>query len=192
MIHTDIKLENILLPPGFDPKTDFDKVPINVKLIDLGSIASAGRWHKHLATTRFYRAPEIILGLKWSFECDIWSLGCLLVELVLGHIPFIAQEPICHLFLIQHMISAFPRWMLDQTANDEIRSAIKGGLIDPSIFKGKEHEDKMAQPPLIDLIRHEPLLCDLALKMLEPDPAKRIPFDGILAHPFLRNADGPG
>ena len=30
------------------------------------------------------RAPEIILGLGWSFPCDIWSLGCILVELLTG------------------------------------------------------------------------------------------------------------
>jgi serine/threonine protein kinase len=108
------------------------------------------------------------------------------VELVLETIPFMATEPIHHLFLIQHMISAFPTEMLDQTTNAEIRAAIKGGRIDPSVLKGKDHVEAMNQPSLINLIMHEPLLCDLALKMLEPDPFRRISIDGILDHPFLK------
>ncbi len=31
-----------------------------------------------------FRAPEVILGLGWSFPCDIWSVGCILVELLSG------------------------------------------------------------------------------------------------------------
>jgi dual-specificity kinase len=164
MIHTDMKLENILLPPQFNVQSDFGKIPIKVKLIDFGSIASLRRWHQHLATTRIYRAPEIILGLKWSFECDIWSIGCLLLERLPGNIPFMAKDQICHCFLIQHMI-------------------------DPPNMKGEAHKEAMNQPPLIHLIMHEPLLCDLALKMLEPDPFKRISLDAILDHPFVNQDD---
>jgi dual-specificity kinase len=185
MIHTDIKLENILLPPDFRVETDFERVPINVKLIDLGSIASAGRWHRHLATTRFYRAPEIILGLRWGLECDIWSLGCLLVELFLGHIPFVAADEVVHLFLIQHMIGPFPQRMLDLATDTEIRSVFTSGFVDPRILADIKQEHAVSKPPLIELLGGEPLLCDLALKLLEPDPLERLPIDKILEHGFF-------
>ena len=37
-----------------------------------------------MVSTRHYRAPEVILGLGWSFPCDIWSVGCIVVELATG------------------------------------------------------------------------------------------------------------
>ena len=34
--------------------------------------------------SRFYRAPEILLGMKYSLAIDLWSLGCICTELYLG------------------------------------------------------------------------------------------------------------
>jgi serine/threonine protein kinase len=34
--------------------------------------------------SRFYRAPELILGLPFDRSADVWSTGCVLAELVLG------------------------------------------------------------------------------------------------------------
>jgi serine/threonine protein kinase len=45
IIHTDIKLQNLMLPPHFNHETGFAKLPVAVKLIDFGAIVSFGRWH---------------------------------------------------------------------------------------------------------------------------------------------------
>jgi serine/threonine protein kinase len=56
-----------------------------------------------------YRAPEVCLGLEWTFPCDMWSVGCILVELlegervfdVSGHtgsIPQVSFAPVLGLF----------------------------------------------------------------------------------------------
>jgi serine/threonine protein kinase len=37
-----------------------------------------------IVSTRHYRAPEVILGLGWSYPCDMWSVGCIMVELLTG------------------------------------------------------------------------------------------------------------
>jgi serine/threonine-protein kinase PRP4 len=41
-----------------------------------------------LSFFRFYRAPEIILGLKYDFAVDLWSAGCTIYELYTGKIMF--------------------------------------------------------------------------------------------------------
>ncbi|KAF8355300.1 hpk-1 [Pristionchus pacificus] len=78
LIHADLKPENIML---VDPVNQ----PFRVKVIDFGSAS-----HRSKAVTntylqsRYYRAPEIILGLPFKESIDMWSLGCVIAELFLG------------------------------------------------------------------------------------------------------------
>ncbi|GMR61706.1 hypothetical protein PMAYCL1PPCAC_31901, partial [Pristionchus mayeri] len=78
LIHADLKPENIML---VDPQNQ----PFRVKVIDFGSAS-----HRSKAVTntylqsRYYRAPEIILGLPFKESIDMWSLGCVIAELFLG------------------------------------------------------------------------------------------------------------
>lgn len=78
LIHADLKPENIML---VDPVSQ----PFRVKVIDFGSAS-----HRNKAVTntylqsRYYRAPEIILGLPFKEAIDMWSLGCVIAELFLG------------------------------------------------------------------------------------------------------------
>ena len=59
----------------------------NIKVIDFGSATFKDQYHSSVVSTRHYRAPEVILGLGWSFPCDMWSVGCILVELATGVLP---------------------------------------------------------------------------------------------------------
>ncbi|XP_069479680.1 homeodomain-interacting protein kinase 3 isoform X2 [Ambystoma mexicanum] len=78
LIHADLKPENIML---VDPV----RQPYRVKVIDFGS---ASHISKTVCSTylqsRYYRAPEIILGLPFCEAIDMWSLGCVIAELFLG------------------------------------------------------------------------------------------------------------
>ena len=56
----------------------------DIKVIDFGSATFDDQYHSSIVSTRHYRAPEVILGLGWTFPCDIWSVGCILVELATG------------------------------------------------------------------------------------------------------------
>ena len=75
IIHCDLKPENILLK---------QENKSGIKIIDLGS----GCFEKDQIYTyiqsRFYRAPEIIIGMPYTSAIDIWSMGCILCELFLG------------------------------------------------------------------------------------------------------------
>jgi dual-specificity kinase len=113
VIHTNLKLENILLTGVRifpDRRTRASgHFEAGIWLIDFELSDSDCLWHRRLVTTRYCQAPEILMGLRWGDQCDIWSLGCILVELAVGKIDFDAKDPIEHLCLIQEMIAEIPR-----------------------------------------------------------------------------------
>lgn len=78
LIHADLKPENIML---VDPV----RQPYRVKVIDFGSASHVSKavCNTYLQS-RYYRAPEIILGLPYCEAIDMWSLGCVVAELFLG------------------------------------------------------------------------------------------------------------
>jgi len=75
IVHCDLKPENILFQ---DEQSDF------IKIIDLGSACFVHNTVYTYIQSRFYRAPEVILGLKYTNKIDSWSLGCIVGEFYLG------------------------------------------------------------------------------------------------------------
>jgi len=75
IVHCDLKPENLLL---ISSKRSF------LKLIDFGSSCLTDKQLYTYLQSRFYRAPEILLGLPYSFPIDMWSLGCIAAELTTG------------------------------------------------------------------------------------------------------------
>ena len=55
-----------------------------MKIIDLGSACSEKLFPFTYIQSRYYRAPEVILGLPFTSAIDMWSFGCILLELYLG------------------------------------------------------------------------------------------------------------
>ena len=114
IVHTDLKPENILLDDSTyqtftynrqgrtiyrDEKTAPEsyrrrRVLFRPKvcLIDFGCAVRGDQRHNDIVTTWYYRAPEVILRSGWSFPCDIWSVGCILVELYLGDALYFPDE----------------------------------------------------------------------------------------------------
>ncbi|CAN6223236.1 unnamed protein product [Urochloa humidicola] len=160
LIHTDLKPENILLVSSDyvklpDPKDgSFSrKLPKSsaIKLIDFGSAAYHHQDRSYIVSTRHYRAPEVILGHGWSYPCDIWSVGCILVELcsvyisltlfvailekgaclinsigliLQGETLFQTHENLEHLAMMERVLGPLPRHMLeraDQHAEKYVR-----------------------------------------------------------------------
>ena len=72
-----------------------------IRLIDFGSATFDDEYHSSVVSTRHYRAPEIILQLGWSYPCDIWSIGCILVEFFTGDALFQTHDNLEHLAMME-------------------------------------------------------------------------------------------
>lgn len=83
VIHCDLKPENILLR---HPKRS------GIKVIDFGSSCLSNRQMYQYIQSRFYRSPEVILQLPYSVAIDMWSLGCILVEMHTGEPLFSGSD----------------------------------------------------------------------------------------------------
>ena len=80
-----MKPENILLHRESNSTTD-------VKMIDFGSACLTTQKGFSYVQSRYYRAPEVILGIDYSTEIDMWSLGCIVAELYNGVALFPGQD----------------------------------------------------------------------------------------------------
>ena len=83
VIHCDLKPENILLR---HPKRS------GIKVIDFGSSCRSNSQMYSYIQSRFYRSPEVLLGLPYSVAIDMWSLGCILVEMHTGEPLFSGSD----------------------------------------------------------------------------------------------------
>jgi serine/threonine-protein kinase PRP4 len=107
ILHCDLKPDNILVSSDFGV----------CQLADFGSAIEANSG-ENVATpylvSRFYRAPEIILGLTPTFAIDLWSIAVTVVELFLGDVLFKGHSNNDMLFdFMQHM-GAFSNRMIRQ------------------------------------------------------------------------------
>lgn len=92
IIHCDLKPENILLcDEGMVTDTPDSWSGARLQIIDFGSSCYV---HERVYTyiqSRFYRSPEVILGIEYGMAIDMWSLGCILAEMYTG-VPLFAGE----------------------------------------------------------------------------------------------------
>ncbi|XP_060628573.2 homeodomain-interacting protein kinase 1 isoform X3 [Anolis sagrei] len=208
LIHADLKPENIML---VDPV----RQPYRVKVIDFGS---ASHVSKAVCSTylqsRYYRAPEIILGLPFCEAIDMWSLGCVIAELFLGwplypgaseydQIRYISQTqglPAEYLLSAGTKTSRFfnrdpnlgyPLWRLKTPEEHELETGIKSKEARKYIFNCL---DDMAQVNMSTDLEGTDMLAekadrreyiDLLKKMLTIDADKRVTPLKTLNHPFV-------
>ncbi|XP_067091505.1 homeodomain-interacting protein kinase 1-like isoform X1 [Osmerus mordax] len=208
LIHADLKPENIML---VDPL----RQPYRVKVIDFGS---ASHVSKAVCSTylqsRYYRAPEIILGLPFCEAIDMWSLGCVIAELFLGwplypgaseydQIRYISQTqglPAEYLlsagtktrrFFNRGPDSSYPLWRLKTPSEHEVEMGIKSKEARKYIFNCL---DDMMQVNLSSHLEGTDMLAekadrrefiDLLKRMLRLDADKRITPTKTLGHAFV-------
>ena len=104
IIHCDLKPENILLR---HPRRSA------IKLIDFGSSCLSTKKTYTYIQSRFYRSPEILLGLKYDQKIDIWSLGCVLVEMHIGEPLFGGSNQIDQMCRIVDVLGMPPYEMIE-------------------------------------------------------------------------------
>ncbi|KAI3351814.1 hypothetical protein L3Q82_020647 [Scortum barcoo] len=87
IIHRDLKPSNIVV-----------KSDCTLKILDFGLARTActNFMMTPYVVTRYYRAPEVILGMKYKENVDIWSVGCIMGEMVKGSVIFQGTDRILH------------------------------------------------------------------------------------------------
>ncbi|THF96719.1 hypothetical protein TEA_006110 [Camellia sinensis var. sinensis] len=184
LIHTDLKPENILLVS-----------PEYVKVPDYKD-------HSYVVSTRHYRAPEVILGLGWNYPCDLWSIGCILVELCSGDALFQTHENLEHLAMMERVLGPLPQHMIVRADNRAEKYFKRGAQLDwPESATSRQSMRAVWKLPRLQnlIMRHVDHsagdLIDLLQGLLRYDPAERLKAREALRHPFftrdLRRCDYP-
>jgi len=100
VVHCDLKPENILL---------CKENKSGIKVVDLGSGTLEKDQYYTYIQSRYYRAPEVILGIRYSPAIDVWSLGCILYELYSGRPLFTGEDELDQLACIAEVRGPAPR-----------------------------------------------------------------------------------
>lgn len=112
VIHCDLKPENIMLHRHDQ---------INIKIIDFGSSCKASKCRFSYIQSRSYRAPEAIMSLPLSKAIDMWSVGCILVELHVGEPLFQSQDTSEQMGKFEQLLGRVPQHMINR-CSEETRS----------------------------------------------------------------------
>ncbi|KAJ3112468.1 dual specificity protein kinase yak1, partial [Nowakowskiella sp. JEL0407] len=105
IIHCDLKPENILLK-NLDSPT--------IKVIDFGSACHENQTVYTYIQSRFYRSPEVLIGLPYTSSIDMWSVGAIAAELFLGLPLFPGSSEYNQIMRIVEMMGMPPTYMLDR------------------------------------------------------------------------------
>ncbi|XP_076803844.1 dual specificity tyrosine-phosphorylation-regulated kinase 1A-like isoform X2 [Clavelina lepadiformis] len=202
IIHCDLKPENILL---CNPKRSA------IKIIDFGSSCRLGERIYQYIQSRFYRSPEVLLGIPYDMAIDMWSLGCILVEMHTGEPIFAGSNEEDQMNKIVEVLGMPPQHMLDSASSQKIRKLFERQH--DGTWKVKKQEKKYKEPgsrKLHDILGVESggpggrratesghseqdylKFKDLILCMLTYDPKERLtPFRALQHSFFKKTADG--
>ncbi|KAF0711938.1 Aste57867_4960 [Aphanomyces stellatus] len=162
--HRDIKPQNLLL----NPQTHV------VKICDFGSAKVLQRNEPNVSyiCSRYYRAPELIFGATdYTTAIDVWSLGCVFGELLLGSPLFPGESGVDQLVEIIKVLGTPKR--------EEIQA------MNPNYTEFQFPQIKAHPWSKVFRSRTPPEAIDLITKMLEYDPSKRIKPLEAAAHAFF-------
>ncbi|WFD01677.1 dual-specificity kinase [Malassezia obtusa] len=203
LIHTDLKPENVLLVDA-----SFDMVATSrsanarkkrvlrnddIRLIDFGSATFNDEYHSGVVSTRHYRAPEIILGMGWSYPCDAWSLGCILVEFFTGDALFQTHDNLEHLAMMERVLGALPDDYRRKAETYKPEYFRNGQLDYPKPDTSKQSRRYVQNMKALQEIvmphasyaKHNQRFVSLLRRLLDFDPSKRITMQEALRHPYF-------
>ena len=166
IIHRDVKPENLLI----------DKKSASVKIIDFGLAIDEQTVSTDYIATRWYRAPENLLGTKeYSCAIDVFSLGCVIVELFLGSPLFPGANNLDQILKIFSIIG-YPSedtWPAGAHKMNEL--GMKPGVKAPGL-------------DLREILTPcDSRLIDLIVRMLALNPSSRITCSEIVKHEYFKD-----
>uniref|UniRef100_A0A2P2I2L9 Stress-activated protein kinase JNK n=1 Tax=Hirondellea gigas TaxID=1518452 RepID=A0A2P2I2L9_9CRUS len=191
IIHRDLKPSNIVV-----------KSDCTLKILDFGLARTAGTTFMMTpyVVTRYYRAPEVILGMGYTENVDIWSVGCIMGEMIRGGVLFPGTDHIDQWNKIIEQLGT-PSHEFMQRLQPTVRNYVENRprccgynfeRLFPDVLFPSESTDhnrlKASQAR------------DLLSRMLVIDPERRTSVDEALMHPYINiwydetevNAPAPG
>ena len=111
VIHCDLKPENILLVHPLHSE---------IRVIDFGSSCFEHEKVYTYIQSRFYRSPEVILGMSYGMPIDMWSLGCILAELYTGYPIFPGENEQEQLACIMEVFGPPEKHLIDKSTRKKL------------------------------------------------------------------------
>ncbi|ELU13684.1 hypothetical protein CAPTEDRAFT_98373 [Capitella teleta] len=175
VLHRDLKPSNLLLNTTCD-----------LKICDFGLARVADPDHDHTGflteyvATRWYRAPEIMLNSKgYSKAIDVWSVGCILAEMLSNRPIFPGKHYLDQLNHILGVLGSPGSEDLNCIINDKARGYLQSLPFKPKVPWSTLYPN--ADPKALDLLD----------KMLTFNPHRRITVEECLAHAYLEQYYDP-
>ncbi|BFZ16465.1 hypothetical protein BsWGS_19504 [Bradybaena similaris] len=181
VIHRDLKPSNILVDSECVAKLcDFGLARSLTQIaMDEGGDPNLTEY----VATRWYRAPEILLAShKYTKGVDMWSLGCILGEMLLGKPLFPGSSTLNQ---IERIMASIPP--PSRADVDSLKSSYGASVLDKAASAVGRH-----RKPFDELLPDAPEDgVDLMKKLLHFNPDKRITADEALRHPYVRRFHNP-
>ncbi|XP_015594634.1 dual specificity tyrosine-phosphorylation-regulated kinase 2 [Cephus cinctus] len=193
IIHCDMKPENVLLK---------QQGRSGIKVIDFGSSCYENQRVYTYIQSRFYRAPEVILGARYGMPIDMWSLGCILAELLTGFPLLPGEDEADQLACIIELLGMPPQRLLENAKRSRHFISSKGypryctatTMADGTtmLSGGLSRRGKLRGPPGSKELKRalkgcdDPLFLDFIRRCLEWDPELRMTPGRALRHAWLR------
>lgn len=189
VIHCDLKPENILLK---HPKRS------GIKVIDFGSSCRSNNQMYSYIQSRFYRSPEVLLGLPYSVAIDMWSLGCILVEMHTGEPLFSGSDQFDQMQKIVKVLGMVPNDILFSMRDQQRAQFFEMGQDGQWNIKQREGKGSPILPSMNpreslktivrrsgDTAGNYDVFIDMIHRMLSYRPHERISATEALQHPFI-------
>nr|DBA18589.1 TPA: hypothetical protein GDO54_016820 [Pyxicephalus adspersus] len=163
VVHRDLKPSNLGVNENYE-----------IKILDFGLARQTESEMTGYVVTRWYRAPEIILNwMHYNQTVDIWSVGCILAEMITGRVLFPGGDYFDELNKIIEVIGSPQPSLINKMESKHAQDYLK--MLPPKQKKNFKEIFPTMTAPEIDLLE----------KMLELDPEKRLSATECLAHPYL-------
>lgn len=176
IIHCDLKPENVLLK---------QRGSSLIKVIDFGSSCYSHRKVYTYIQSRFYRSPEVILGLSYGTPIDMWSLGCILAELYTGYPLFPGENEVEQLACIMEVLGVPPDDLINTATRRRLFFDSRG--IPRCITNSKGRKRKPGSKTISQALRcNDTVFIDFVSKCLEWDPKKRMTPEEAARHEWLQ------
>lgn len=175
IIHCDLKPENILLKHPLQSE---------LKVIDFGSSCFENEKVYTYIQSRFYRSPEVILGMTYGLPIDMWSVGCILAELYTGVPIFPGENEQEQLACIMEVFGPPEKHLIEKSTRKKLffDSMGKPRLTVSSKGRRRRPSSKTLQQALKC---DDEAFVDFLARCLRWDPDRRMRPDEAVRHEFI-------